>query len=52
MDLGTDSALEFFLLWILVCLRDLIDPVGLLEGALLGDVISLLAQDVGGDFLQ
>ena len=53
MNLSTDSALEFFLLCILIsCLRDLVDPGGLLEGALLGDVVGLLAQDISGNFLQ
>ena len=46
MSFSADPALVFLLLRILVPrLRDLVDPVGLLECALLGDVVGLLAQD-------
>ena len=53
MSFSADPALVFLLLRILVpCLRDLVDPVGLLECALLGDVAGLLAQDISCNFLQ
>ena len=54
MNFPTDPAFEllFLLLWFLLCFSDLVDPGGLLERALLGDVVGLLAQDKGGDCLQ
>ena len=54
VDLGAGSTLvlELLLLWILLSLGDLVDPVRLLQGALLGYIVCLLAQDVGGDLLQ
>ena len=55
MNFPTDPAFEllFLLLWVLLCcFCDLVDPGSLLERALLGDVVGLLAQDEGGDCLQ
>ena len=46
-----DPALVLLLLWVLL-LSDLVDPVGLLQCALLGYIICLLAQDISGDLLQ
>ena len=52
VDFCADSTLVLLLLWVLLSLGDLVDPVGLLQGALLGYIVCLLAQDVGGDLLQ
>ena len=49
---GLASDLLFLLLWFLLCLSDLVDPVGLLERAFLRDVVGLLTQDECGDCLQ
>ena len=49
---GPAFELLFLLLWLLLCLSDLVDPVGLLERALLCDVVGFLAQDECGDCLQ
>ena len=49
---GPAFDLLFLLLWILLCLSDLVDPVGLLERAFLRDVVGLLTQDDCGDCLQ
>ena len=46
---GLASDLLFLLLWFLLCLSDLVDPVGLLERASLCHVVRLLAQDERGD---
>ena len=49
---GLAFNLLFLLLWFLLCLSDLVDPVGLLERAFLRDVVGLLTQDECGDCLQ
>ena len=49
---GLASDLLLLLLWVLLCLSDLVDPVGLLECAFLRDVVGLLTQDECGDCLQ
>ena len=49
---GPAFDLLFLLLWFLLCLSDLVDPVGLLERAFLRDVVGLLTQDECGDCLQ
>ena len=52
MRFSTGPAFDLLFLWFLLCLSDLVDPVGLLERALLCDVVGLLAQDECGDCLQ
>ena len=49
---GLAFDLLLLLLWFLLCLSDLVDPVGLLERAFLRDVVGLLTQDECGDCLQ
>ena len=49
---STGPAFDLLFLWFLLCLSDLVDPVGLLERAFLCDVVGLLTQDECGDCLQ